>query len=159
MWLTSLACVNGAAGRSRVSLARALVFVGLNGFIVWAYCNAMAGRLEPLKHHPEEFVTRPLMVITIVVSLALFPLLSGQRSRLIRGVLLYFGFVLISAIYGIYLGSRFPDATPLGAVLLTLVGGHLYGWPPFLAILLAQMALDRWLFPSRAEEPTIAVRE
>ena len=132
---------------SRWWIFKGLVFVGLNVSIVGGYCYAMVGRLEPLKHEPERFVILPLMVITALVSLFLFPLLSRQRTRLHRGVMFYLGFVFIAAIYGVCLGFLFPDGSPW-AVLLGVIAGHLYGWPPFLAIILVLFALDRWLFPS-----------
>jgi len=127
-------------------ISRRLVFVGVNVSVVGFYCYAMAGKLEPLKFHPVKFVILPLTVITALVSLFLFPLLGRQRTRLHRGVMLYLGFVSIAAIYGVYLGFLFPEGPR--AVLLGVIGGHLYGWPPFLAIILVLFALDRWLFPS-----------
>lgn len=123
----------------------ALAFAGLSVFIVRAYCYAMVGKLDPLMHHPEEFVIRPLTVITAVVSLLLYPLLVGQRSRWTRGLMLYLGFVLISAIYGVYLWYEFPDGSPF-SVLVAVIGGHIYGWPPFIMLFLVLQALDRWLF-------------
>ena len=133
-----------------VSLAmwiiRVLIFAGVNVSVVGLYCWAMAGNLEPLKHHPEEFVTRPLMVITAVVSLFLYPLLRREESRVIRILLVYLGLVLVSVIYGVYLWYLFPDGNPF-AVLVAVVGGHLYGWPVFLAVLLAQWLLGRLLQP------------
>lgn len=130
-------------------IVRGVVFVGINVSVVGLYCQAMVGKLEPLKHHPEEFVIRPLMAITALVSLFLYPLLLRRRSRWIRGLVLYVGFVLISALYGGYLWFRFPDGPPW-AVLLGVIGGHLYGFPPFLVIFLAHLALDRWLYPRAA---------
>ena len=125
---------------------RALLFVGLNVSIVGGYCYAMTGRLEPLKHHPVRFVILPLMVITAVVSALLYSWLRRQPSRLTRGLMMYLGFVLISALYGVHLWIRFPDGSPW-SVLVAVVGGHLYGGPVFLAVLVTNLLLDRLLFP------------
>jgi len=127
-------------------IVRALAFAGVNVSVVGLYCWAMAGKVEPLKHHPEQFVMRPLMVITAVVSLFVYPLVRREGSRVIRIVLLYSGFVLISALYGVYLWYLFPDDSPF-SVLVALIGGHLYGWPVFLAVLLAHWLLGSLLFP------------
>lgn len=136
-----------------VSLAmwiiRVLIFAGVNVSVVGLYCWAMAGKLEPLMHHPEEFVMRPLMVITAVVSLFVYPLVRREGSRVIRIVVLYSGFVLISALYGVYLWYLFPDSSPF-SVLVALIGGHIYGLPVFMAVLLAHWLLGRLLFPRQA---------
>jgi len=129
---------------------RGAIFVAINVSIVGGYCYAMAGKLEPLKFHPLEFVILPLMAITAVVSAVLFPVLGRQRERWLRALVLYFGFVLISALYGVYLWILFPDGSPLG-VLLAVVGGHLYGWPVFLMVLAGQLLFDRLLFPGVTE--------
>ena len=130
-------------------IVRALIFAGVNITVVGLYCQAMAGKVEPLKHHPEEFVMRPLMVITAVVSLFVYPLVRREESRVTRILLVYLGLVLVSVIYGVYLWYLFPDGNPF-TVLVAVVGGHLYGWPVFLAVLLAQWLLGRLLFPRQA---------
>jgi len=132
-------------------VGRVVIFVGLNVWIVSAYCRAMVGKLEPLEFRPEEFVIRPLMVFTAVVSVLLYPLLLHQRTRLNRGLLLYLGFVLISALYGLHLWNQFPDGSAW-AVPLAVVGGHLYGAPVFLMVLLANLLLGRMLFPMPNDE-------
>lgn len=128
-----------------MSIYRGLAFVGLNVSLVGIYCWAQIGRLEPLKHEPERLVILPLLVITAVVSLFLYPLLLRLRPRLFRALTLYCGFVLISMLYGVHLWITFPDAGPWSLVL-AVIGGHLYGWPPFLALLLVNLALGPWLF-------------
>lgn len=132
---------------------RGLLFVTLNVFLVGFYCFAMSGKLEPLKFHPTRFVTLPLMVITAVIAVFLYPLLWRQSLRLdqdvrlfVRALTLYLGFVLIAAIYGVYLWILFPDGS-IFSVLLAVVGGHLYGWPVFLAVLVTQLLFGRLLFP------------
>ena len=65
--------------------------------------------------------------------------------------MLYCGFVLISAIYGIYLWVLFPDGS-IFSILVAIIGGHLYGWPVFLAVLLMQLLLDRLLYPAETRE-------
>lgn len=127
---------------------RGLAFVFLQVLVVGSYCQIMAGRLEPLKHQPDTFVGRPLMVLTAVVSAMLYPLLARRRSSLRRTALLYLGFVLIACLYGIFLGSQFPEVSLWGAIPLALVGAHLYGWPVFLLVLAIQALLGRWFFPS-----------
>ena len=127
-------------------ITRGLVFVALNVSIVGLYCFAMSGKVEPLKHEPTRFVTVPLMVVTAVVAVLLFPLLSRLGQRLPRAVMLYCGFVLISALYGIYLWTLFADGSPW-TVLMTIIGGHLYGWPVFLLVIAAHLLTDRLLFP------------
>jgi hypothetical protein len=96
----------------------------------------MSGRLEPLKHEPWTFVTGPLMVLTAVVSVLVFPLLVRQRGGAQRIAALYAAFLIIAILYGTYLGTIFPDATLLQAIPLALVGAHLYGWPVVLVLLL-----------------------
>ena len=128
-------------------IVKGTVFVLLNVSVVGLYCLAMSGRLEPLKFEPLKFVTVPLMLLTAVVAVGLYPLLCRLRSRLFRSQLLYCGFVVISALYGVHLWIRFPDGSPW-SVLVAVVGGHLYGWPPFLAVLLIQLSVGRWLFPA-----------
>jgi hypothetical protein len=125
---------------------RGLVFAGVNVSVVGLYCWAMAGKVEPLKFHSEEFVMRPLMVITAFVSLFVYPLVRREESRVIRILLVYVGLVLVSVIYGINLWYLFPDGSPF-TVLVAVVGGHLYGWPVFLAVLPAHWLLGRLLFP------------
>lgn len=132
-----------------MGIVRGLVFAGVNVSVVGLYCWAMAGKVEPLKHHPEQFVMRPLMVITAVVSLFVYPLVRREGSQVIRIVLLYSGFVLISALYGVYLWYLFPDGSPF-SVLVALIGGHVYGWPVFLAVLLVHWLLGRLLCPRSA---------
>lgn len=132
-----------------------LVFVGLNVSLVGIYCGAMDGKLEPLKFHPTKFVTPPLIVITTVIAFLLYPLLARLGSRLPRAVMLYCGFVLISAIYGIYLWILFPDGS-IFSILVAIIGGHLYGWPVFLAVLLMQLLLDRLLYPAETPASSIA---
>jgi hypothetical protein len=134
--------------------ARGLIFAGVNVSVVGIYCWAMAGKVEPLKHNPEEFVMRPLMVITAVVSWFAYPLVRQQESRVVRIVLVYVGLVLVSAIYGTYLWYLFPDGSPF-SVLVASIGGHLYGWPVFLAILLVHWLLGRLLFPGRGGDGTV----
>lgn len=125
---------------------RSLIFIVLNVFLVGAYGYAMAGRVEPLKFRPEQNVIWPLMVITAVVSPLVYPLLRRHRSLVARALFMYFAFVLISAVYGIYLWILFPDGSPF-AVLVAVIGGHLYGFPLFLAVVLTHLALGRLLFP------------
>ena len=126
-------------------IARGLAFVGINVAAVGLYCHAMVGKLEPLKHEPEKFVIQPLMLITAMASVSLYPLVRRESSRVVQAVLLYFGFVLISAVYGVYLWSTFPDGSPW-AILVAMIGGHVYGWPPFLAVFTTHLLLGRWLF-------------
>jgi hypothetical protein len=127
-------------------IARRLIFVAVNVSLVGIYCFAMYGRLEPLKHHPTKFVTLPLMAITAVIAFFLYPLLVHLRLRLPRALMLYCGFVLICAIYGIYLWILFPDGSVF-TPLVTMIGGQLYGWPVFLAVLVAQLVGARLFFP------------
>ena len=134
-----------------MGIVRGLIFAGVNVSVVGLDRWAMAGKVEPLKHHPEQFVMRPLMVITAVVSLFfVYPLVRREGSQVIRIVLLYSGFVLISALTRArdpwYL---FPDGSPF-SVLVALIGGHVYGWPVFLAVLLAHWLLGRLLCPRSA---------
>lgn len=128
-------------------ILRRLVFAGLNVFVVGAYCYAMVGRLEPLEHHPTRFVIVPLMVITAVVCLFLFPWMCRQQSRLGQALLLYLGFALTAAIYGVLLWIQFPDGSVF-SVPLALIGAHLYGFPAFLVALVCNLLLARWLFRS-----------
>lgn len=134
-----------------MGIVRGLVFAGVNVSVVGLYCWAMAGKVEPLKHHPEESVMQPLIVITAVVSLFVYPLVRREESRVIQILLVYLGLVLVSAIYGIYLWYLFPDGNPF-AILVAVLGGHLYGWPVFLAVLLAHGLLGRILFPRSAAD-------
>jgi len=127
-------------------IARGLIFVALNVFLVGFYCFALAGKVEPLKHEPTRYVMLPLMVITSVVSVFLYPRLLRQISRLTRALTLYFGFVFISGLYGVYVWVLFPDGSPW-TVLVALIGGHLYGLPLFLAVLVTQLLTGRLLFP------------
>lgn len=138
-----------------MSSVRGVIFVGLNVLVVGAYCYAMIGRIEPLKHEPVRFVIVPLMVITAVVSWKIFAFLRRQQNRWIRILMLYLGFNVISAIYGAYLWLIFPDGGPW-AVPLALVGGHLYGWPVFLMVLVAQLAFGRLLFPDQETKTAVA---
>jgi len=100
-----------------------------------------------------------LMVITAVIAVFLYPILWRQSLRLdqdvrlfVRALTLYLGFVLIAAIYGVYLWILFPDGS-IFSVLLAVVGGHLYGWPVFLAVLVTQLVFGRLLFPVPISEP------
>ena len=122
-----------------------LTFIGLNVSLVGGYCFAMVGKLEPLKFHPEKFVILPLMVITAVVAAFLYPVLRRHPSRSIQALLLYPGFLLIAALYGILLWVQFPDGSPW-SIFLALIGAHLYGWPVFVAVLVCHYLFGRWLF-------------
>ena len=134
-----------------MAIVRGLIFGVINVWIVGGYCRAMVGKLEPLEFRPEESVIRPLMVLTAVVSVLIYPLLLQQRTRLNRALLLYLGFVLISALYGVHLWHQFPDGSAW-SVLLAVIGGHLYGAPVFLMVLLANLLLGRLLFPEPKDQ-------
>ena len=134
-----------APDRRLVKGLQALVFAGLNTALVVVYGYAMEGKLEPLKHEPERWVIQPLALLTAVVSLGLYPVLRRVDSRVIRALTLYAGFMLVASLYGAFLWSAFPDGGLL-AIPLAWLGAHLYGWPVFLAVLLVDLLLGRWLF-------------
>lgn len=125
-------------------IVRWLTFVALTVSMVGAYIHFAVRALPVLQSEPPAFLLQPMMAITGVVSLAIFPVLTGLRRRWSRAVALYVGFLLTTVAYGCYLWAVLPDGTPW-AILLGLLAGHLYGFPLFLAILVTHLWLARQL--------------
>ena len=130
-------------------MVRRAIFVGSTVSIVGVYCYAMGRALPPLRTEPLTFLLLPMMVISGVVSLFLYPVLCRRRQRSSQALALYIGFVLSTVIYGGYLWVFIPDGTAW-VILLALVAGHVYGLPLFLAVLLTYLLLGRLADPRGA---------
>jgi hypothetical protein len=123
----------------------AVLFVALTTSVVSVYCFVLGRALPPLRNEPASFLLLPVSAMSGIVAAVLYPVLLQQRSRAGRLLWMYLGFLILLVVYGLYLWRFIPDGTA-GLIVLALVGGHLYGLPAFLTVLLATAVLDRILF-------------
>jgi hypothetical protein len=123
-----------------------LAFVVLATVIAGTYCWVATLALPPLRNEPLSFLVLPMTAITGVVASLFYPLLQQQQGprRVLR---MYLASLVSLALYGLYLWWFIPDGA-VGLIVLALLAGHFYGWPAFLAVLLATSLMDRFLFPS-----------
>ena len=82
-----------------------------------------------------------MTAISGVMAALCYPVLH-KRGRSGRVLWMYLGFIVSLVIYGLYLWWLVPDGT-VWLVLLALLAGHTYGLPPFLAVVLASLLLNR----------------
>lgn len=120
-------------------------FVVLTILIVGTYCWLASRFLPPLSNEPLSFLVLPMTVIAGVMAALFYPLLH-QRNRSGRILWMYLGFVVSLVVYGLYLWALIPGGKA-AIVLLSLLAGHMYGLPAFLAVVLTSWAMDRAFFP------------
>ena len=123
----------------------AVLFVALTTSVVSVYCFVLGRALPPLRNEPASFLLLPVSAMSGIVAAVLYPVLLQQRSRAGCLLWMYLGFLILLVAYGLYLWRFIPDGTA-GLIVLALVGGHLYGLPALLTVLLATAVLDRILF-------------
>ena len=119
-----------------------VMFAAATSLVVGVYCYAMSYMLPPLRDEPSTFLVIPMAVISGLVSLLIYGLLSRQHLRSTQTLTLYVGFLLSVIFYGVYLWVFIPDGTAW-LITLALVAGHLYGLPAFLAVLMTHRLLIR----------------
>jgi len=117
-----------------------VLFAAMTSLMVGVYCYAMSRILPPLRDEPSTFLLLPMTVISGLVSLLIYGVLSRQRLRSTQALTLYVGFLLSLIAYGAYLWVFIPDGTAW-LIILALVAGHLYGLPAFLAVLITHRVL------------------
>jgi hypothetical protein len=119
-----------------------VIFAAMTSLVVGVYCYAMSHILPPLRDEPSRFLVIPMTVISGLVSLSIYGLLSRQHQRSTQTFTLYVAFLLSAIVYGVYLWAVIPDGTA-GLIILALVAAHLYGLPAFLVVLMTHRLLIR----------------
>ena len=103
-------------------------------------------------------ITLPIAVMSLLVCLALFPILNRLRSPLKRLAAFYLAFNVVIIGFGVYelsgtalllLGPSLLAALSQG-VWFGIVAGHTFGLVPFAVLIVLNAAFIRFFFPRSA---------
>jgi len=131
-----------SGSRDGPSIVNRLFFVFITAALVALYAFALSRALPPLRSEPPALLLYPVTAISLVVSLALYPVVRKHESRSGHARALYVAFVVSAALYGCYLWKVIPHATA-GMIPLALVAAHLYGAPLYGVVFIVQRLVVR----------------
>lgn len=110
--------------------------------MVGLYTSLVGPSLGKLRLESTSMLLIPMMVISGLVALPVHHALCLRQRLTEQVVILYAGFYLVCLLYGTFGWIVASDGSP-SFVLLSLIVGHILGFPLFLMILAAHLILVR----------------
>ena len=133
---------SGILPRRLLVLARYALFATLVASLVGIYTAVVGPSLGKLRLESTSLLLIPMTVISGLVALPIHRALCLRQRTAEQVLTLYAGFFLVCLLYGVFGWIVASDGSPW-FVPLSLIVGHILGFPLFLIILAAHLVLVR----------------